>query len=50
MLSGGLGSSPYVQDRIKAKYEKRVVPGAEGVEVLVASEPYERDSFAIDDW
>lgn len=36
VLSGGLGSSPYIQDRIKAKYER----GMGHIQVLVAAEPY----------
>lgn len=36
VLSGGLGSSPYIQDRIKAKYER----GVGLLQVLVAMEPY----------
>ncbi|KAK3117675.1 hypothetical protein LTR53_000703 [Teratosphaeriaceae sp. CCFEE 6253] len=43
VLSGGLGSSPYVQARIRARYEKDAGggahPGSEGFQILVASEP-----------
>ncbi|KAK5119541.1 hypothetical protein LTR85_007369 [Meristemomyces frigidus] len=41
VLSGGLGSSPYVQSRIRARYENAgdALPGAEGLQVLVAGEP-----------
>lgn len=41
VLSGGLGSSPYVQSRIKACYGGSTLgsPGAEGMRVLLAKEP-----------
>ncbi|KAK5175057.1 uncharacterized protein LTR77_000194 [Saxophila tyrrhenica] len=41
ILSGGLGSSPYVQSRIRARYEGMgaASPGAKGIRVLLANEP-----------
>ncbi|KAK4545934.1 hypothetical protein LTR36_002498 [Oleoguttula mirabilis] len=42
VLSGGLGSSPYVQKKIRDRYEHGAGPGfmnAQNVEVLLASEP-----------
>ena len=44
VLSGGLGSSPYVQERLQSHF--RSGPGidnvaARGMEILVAEEPYD---------
>ena len=42
VLSGGLGSSPYVQSCIKARYQigtSGLLPGTENLQVLVAFEP-----------
>ena len=41
VLSGGLGSSPYVKDRIRERYEPKGSPGpgAHGIKVLLANEP-----------
>ncbi len=41
VLSGGLGSSPYVRNSIKRRYERQGVgiPSAEGMKVPLANEP-----------
>lgn len=40
VLSGGLGSSQYIQDRIKSRYEKGLHSGVDPIKVLLAEEPY----------
>ncbi|KAK4982639.1 hypothetical protein LTR50_007651 [Elasticomyces elasticus] len=42
MLSGGLGSSPYLQERVRDRYERgagAVFPNAQNMAILIAAEP-----------
>lgn len=52
MLSGGLSSSPYIQGRIKARYETGIAalgPSVDSPKVLIAGEPYEACSLSGSD-
>lgn len=50
VLSGGLGSSPYVRDRIRKRYEggsNGEFPNARSLSIILASEPYVKSKFLL---